>query len=51
MGTCIGGASVGDAEKGDRKADSVQSVENRKSYKTEEEKRQFIHESFQLDTN
>ena len=28
------------------KADSVQSVENRKFYETKEEKRQFIYESF-----
>ena len=42
----IGGASVGNTEKAGWKADSVQSVENRKSYKTEEENRQFIRESF-----
>ena len=51
MDTRIGGASVGDAEKAGRKADSVQSIENRQFYKTEGEKPQFIHESFQLDTN
>ena len=48
--TPIGGSSVGDAEKAGLKADSVQSIENRQSYKTEEEKRQFIRESFELDT-
>ena len=32
--SCIGGASVGDTEKAGWKADSVQSVENRKFYKT-----------------
>ena len=47
-GTHIGGASL---EKAGWKADSVQSAVNRKSYKTEEEKRQFICESFQLDMN
>ena len=51
MGTHIGGASVGDAEKAGWKSNSVQSVENRKSYETEEEKHQFICESFQLDRN
>ena len=50
-GTCIGGSSVGDAEEAGWKVDSVRSVENRKSYKTEEEKYQFIPKSFQLDTN
>ena len=34
-----------------QKADSVQSLENRKFYKTEEEKRQFIWERFQLIAN
>ena len=34
--TCIGGATVGNAEKAGWKADSVQSVENRKFYETEE---------------
>ena len=43
--------SVWDAEKAGRKADSVQSIENKQFYKTQEEKRQYIHESFQLDTN
>ena len=33
------------------KASSVQSIENRQFYKIEEENRQFIGESFQLDTN
>ena len=37
MGTCIGGASVSDTEKAGWKADSVEAVENRKSYETEEE--------------
>ena len=32
MGTRIGGTSVGDAEKAGWKADSFQSVENRKFY-------------------
>ena len=48
---CIGGTSVGDAEKAGRKLDSVQSLENRKFYKTEDLKCQFILESFQLDEN
>ena len=52
MDTCIGGSSVGDGgEKAGRKADSVQSIENRQFKKNEGEKRQFIHESFKLDTN
>ena len=38
-------------EKTGRKAGSVQLIENRQFYKTKEEKRQFIRESFQLDTN
>ena len=42
--------SIGGAEKAGGKADSVQSVENQKHYETEEEKRQFIHESVQFDT-
>ena len=49
--TCIGGASGGNAEKAGRKAGSVQSIENRQFYETEGEKRQFIREHFQLDTN
>ena len=49
--THIRGSSVGDTEKVGRKADSVQSIENRQFYKTKGEKRQFIHESFQLDMN
>ena len=36
--THIGSTSVGDAKKAEWKADSVQSVEIRKFYKTEEEK-------------
>ena len=49
--THIGGGSVGDAEKAGRKADSVQSIENRQFYKTKEQKHEFICENFQLDTN
>ena len=49
--TCIGSASVGNTEKAGRKADSVQSIENKQSYETEKEKRKFIRKSFQLDTN
>ena len=52
--TCIGGASVGNAEKVEKagwKAECVQTIENRQSYETEEEKQKFIRESFQLDTN
>ena len=45
--THIGGASVENADK----AESVQSIENRQCYETEEEKRKFICESFKLDTN
>ena len=51
MDTHKGGARVGDAEEACWKADSVHSIENRQFYQTEEEKRQFICESFQLDTN
>ena len=51
MNTSRGGASVGDKEKAGQKADSVQSIENRQFHKTVGEKHQFIHESFQLDTN
>ena len=47
----IGGQSVGDMEKAGQKADSVQSIENRKFYETEEDHCQFIRESFQLDVN
>ena len=36
--TCIVGASVENTEKAGRKDDSVQSIENRQCYKTEEEK-------------
>ena len=49
--TCIGSTSGGNTEKAGQKAGSVQSIENRQFYKTEGEKHQFIHESFQLDTN
>ena len=41
----------GTQKKAGRKADSVQSIENRQFYKTKGEKRQFICESFKLDTN
>ena len=44
--TLKGGASVGNAEKAGRKADRVQSIENRQFYETEGEKHQFNHESF-----
>ena len=44
--THIGGANGGNTEKAGRKAGSVQSIENRQFYKTEEEKHQFIRESF-----
>ena len=47
--TCIGCTSVENAEKAGRKADSVQSIENRWCYKTVEERHQFMRESFQLD--
>ena len=50
-GTHKGGTSAEDAEKAGWKAGSVQSVVNRQSYKTTEEKRQFLCKSFQLDTN
>ena len=48
METCIGGTSVGKAEKAGRKADCVQSIENRQSYETEEEKLQsfFIGDDY-----
>ena len=52
--TCIGGASVEDREKVEKagqKVECVQTIESRQSYETEEEKRKFIRESFQLDTN
>ena len=51
MDTHIGGTSIGDAEKAGWKANSVQSIENRQLYETEEEKSQLICESFNLDTN
>ena len=54
METCIGSASVGNVEKVEKaglKAKCVQTIENRQSYETEEEKRKFICKSFQLDTN
>ena len=52
--TRIGGASVEDAEKVEKAGQNiecVQTIENRQYYETEEEKRKFISESFQLDTN
>ena len=45
--TCIGGASGGEA----KKAGSIHSLGSRQSYKTQEEKQNFIRESFQLDSN
>ena len=47
-GTCIGGASVENAEKAGWKADSVQSIGSRQCYETEKEKRKFICESLAL---
>ena len=50
----MGGASVGNTEKiekAGRKAECIQTIENRQSYKTEEEKWKFIRDSFQLDIN
>ena len=44
--TCIGGTSVGDAEKAGQKAYSVQCTENRQFYETKKEKCQFVCESF-----
>ena len=44
METCIGGASVGKAEKVEKagwKAECIQTIENRQSYETETEKRKF----------
>ena len=49
--TRIGGDSEGNEDKTGQKADSVQSIENRQCYETEEEKRKFIGEGFQLDMN
>ena len=49
--TCIGSTSGGNTEKAGQKADSVQSIENRRCYETEEEKCKYINESFQLDMN
>ena len=42
---------IGSTEKAGLKADSVQSVENKKFYETKEEKQQFIRDRFQLDAN
>ena len=44
--THIGGASVGDA----KKAGSIHSLGSRQCYETEEEKLNFVRESFQLDS-
>ena len=49
--TSIGSSNVGETEKAGWKADSVQSVENRKLCETLDEKQQFICESFQLDAS
>ena len=49
--TRIGGASGENTEKAGWKAGNVQSIENRQCYETKGEKRQFIFESLQLDTN
>ena len=52
--TSIGGASVKDAEKIEKAGQNlecIQTIENRQSNETEEEKRKFIKESFQLNTN
>ena len=52
--TCIGGTSVGNVEKVEQagqKAECLQTIESRQSYKTDEEKGKFIRESFLLDTN
>ena len=46
MDTCIDGASGGNAEKAVRNAGSVQSIENRQYYETEEEKCPFIVKVF-----
>ena len=46
---CVG--NVEKVEKAGRKAEFVQTIGNRQSYETEIEKRKFIRESFQLDTN
>ena len=47
--TCIGCASVGNPEKvhkAGQKAECIQTIENRQSYETEEEKQTIIRESF-----
>ena len=49
--THIGSSSGENAEKAGQKAGSEKTIENRQFYETKEEKRQFIHESFQLDMN
>ena len=49
--TGIGSVSVENVEKAGWKADSVQSIENRQCYGTEEEKQKFIRQSLKLDMN
>ena len=44
-------ASIERVGKACKAADGVQSEENRIFYETEEEKHQFIHDSFKLDEN
>ena len=48
---CIGGTSGRREEKAGQIADSVQSIENRNFYETEEEKHQFMRERFKLHEN
>ena len=48
---CIVGDSGGREEKAGQIADSVQSIENRNFYETEEEKHQFMRERFKLHEN
>ena len=45
--TCIGGPSGGNA----KKTGSIHSLGSRQSYETQDKKRNFIRESFQLDSN
>ena len=49
--TSIGGTSVSRAEKAGHPADKIQSIENSIFHETEEEKRQFVSDSFKLDEN
>ena len=54
MTSCIGGTSVRNVEKVEIagwKAECVQTIESRQSYETEEQKKKFIPDRFQLDTN